>query len=39
MVEPCAAGGDIKTSGNLWEAVVTDWKDTLVERPEADEAS
>ena len=35
--EPSPAGRDLTTSGNLWEAVMTNWNDTLVERPETDE--
>jgi hypothetical protein len=39
LFEPSPAGGDLPISGNLWEAVMTDWNDTLVDRPETDEAA
>lgn len=38
LVEPRAAGGDLTTRGNLQEAVMTHWHDTMVDRPETDGA-
>jgi hypothetical protein len=37
-VEPCAAGGDLTTRGDLQEAVMTHWHDSMVDRPETDGA-
>jgi acetylornithine deacetylase/succinyl-diaminopimelate desuccinylase-like protein len=36
--EPSAAGGDLSTRGNLQEAVMTHWHDSMVDRPETDGA-
>jgi len=36
--EPWAAGGDLPGTGNLQEAVMTHWHDTMVDRPQADGA-
>jgi hypothetical protein len=38
MFEPCAAGGDLTTRGDLQEAVMTHWHDTMVDRPKTDGA-
>lgn len=38
VVEPRAVGEDLPTSGNLWEAVMTHWHDSMVDRPETDGA-
>jgi hypothetical protein len=35
--EPLAAGGDLSHRGNLQEAVMTHWHDTMVERPATDD--
>ena len=34
--EPSAAGGDLRPRDNPQEAVMTDWHDTMVERPATD---
>ena len=36
--EPEAAGADLTGRGNLQEAVMTHWHDTMVDRPEVDGA-
>jgi hypothetical protein len=36
--EPQAAGEDLIGTGNLQEAVMTNWHDTMVDRPETDGA-
>jgi hypothetical protein len=36
--EPSAAGEDLPTGGNLQEAVMIHWHDTMVDRPETDGA-
>lgn len=38
VFEPSAAGEDLPTRGNLQEAVMTHWHDTMVDRPESDAA-
>ena len=38
MFEPFAAGGDLPARGNIQEAVMTHWHDTMVDRPETDGA-
>jgi hypothetical protein len=38
VVEPCAAGGDLTTRGDLQEAVMTHWHDSMVDRPDTDGA-
>ena len=38
LFEPLAAGGDLSTRGNLQEAVMTHWHDSMVDRPETDGA-
>jgi hypothetical protein len=38
LFEPQAAGGDLTGRGNLQEAVMTHWHDTMVDRPETDGA-
>jgi hypothetical protein len=38
VFEPSAAGDDLPTRGNLQEAVMTHWHDTMVDRPETDGA-
>ena len=38
LFEPEAAGGDLHRRGNLQEAVMTNWHDTMVDRPETDGA-
>jgi hypothetical protein len=38
LFEPWAAGEDLITRGNLSEAPMTHWHDTMVERPETDGA-
>ena len=38
VVEPSAAGGDLTTRGDLQEAKMTHWHDTMVDRPETDGA-
>ena len=37
-IEPCPLGGDITSRGNLQEAPMTHWHDTMVDRPETDGA-
>jgi hypothetical protein len=36
VVEPSAAGGDLTTRGDLQEAKMTHWHDTMVDQPETD---
>ncbi len=38
VIEPGALGGDLSTRGNLQEAVMTHWHDSMVDRPETDGA-
>ena len=38
LFEPEAAGGDLHRRGNLQEAVMNNWHDTMVDRPETDGA-
>ena len=38
LFEPEAAGGDLHRRGNLQEAVMTNWHDTMVDWPETDGA-
>jgi hypothetical protein len=37
LFEPLAAGGDPSHRDNLQEAVMTDWHDTMVDRPATDD--
>ena len=39
MIEPGTLGGDLTTTGNLLEAVMTHWHDSMVDRPETDGAT
>ena len=39
MIEPGTLGGDLTTRGNLLEAVMTHWHDSMVDRPETDGAA
>jgi hypothetical protein len=36
--EPFDAQDDVPTRGNVWEAVMTHWHDTMVDQPETDSA-
>jgi hypothetical protein len=38
VFELSAAGGDLSTRGNLQEAKMSHWHDTMVDRPETDGA-
>jgi hypothetical protein len=38
LFEPSAVGGDLPSSGNLQEAGMTHWHDSMVDRPETDSA-
>jgi hypothetical protein len=38
-IEPWAAGRDLFAGGDLKEAVMTPWEDSMVDRPETDGAA
>ena len=39
LFEPSAAGGDLTSRGDLQEVRMTQWHDSMVDRPESDNSS
>jgi hypothetical protein len=39
QIDPCAAARDLTAGGSLKEALMTEWRDNMVERPETEDGA